>query len=94
MKCAQSSSSGTSSDTASTISNNENLEAESAIWAGQRQPEMADALVTLQTFPPTYDVDVLARELEASNAELQVSNGDWNGALSWATCSNGEPPCF
>ena len=47
--------SGTSSDTASTISNNENLEAESANWSGQHQPMMADALETLQTLPPTYD---------------------------------------
>jgi len=31
---------------------------------------MADALETLQTLPPTYDVDVLVRELEASKAEL------------------------
>ena len=63
----------TSSDTASTISNNENLEAESAIWAGQHQPEMADALETLQTLPPTYYVDVLVRESEASKAELSQS---------------------
>ena len=62
LKCTQSSSSGTSSDTASTISNNENLEAESAIWSGQHQPVLADALETLQTLPPTYDVDVLVRE--------------------------------
>ena len=73
LKCAQSSSSGTSSDTASTMSNNKNLEAESAIWAGHHQPEMADALETLQTLPPTYDVDVLVRELEASKAELSKS---------------------
>jgi len=69
LKCAQSSNSGTSSDTASTISNNENLEAESAIWAGQHQPEMTDALETLQTLPPTYDVDVLVR----AKAELSKS---------------------
>jgi len=73
LKCTQSSSSGTSSDNASTISNNENLEAESAIWAGQHQSVMADALETLQTLPPTYDVDVLVRELEASKAELTKS---------------------
>ena len=63
----------TSSDTASTISNNENLEAESAIWSGQHQPVLADALETLQTFAPTYDVDVLVRELEVSKAELTES---------------------
>jgi len=57
-------SSGTSSDTASTISNNENLEAESAIWAGQHRPEMAAALETLQTPPPTYDIDALVRKLD------------------------------
>ena len=66
-------SSGTSSDTASTISNNENLEAESAIWAGQHRPEMAAALETLQTPPPTYDIDALVRKLEASTAELTKS---------------------
>jgi len=60
---------GTSSDTASTISNNENLEAESAIWAGQHQPVMADALETLQS----YDIDALVCELEASKAELTKS---------------------
>ena len=65
--------SGTSSDTASTISNNENLEAESANWSGQHQPVMADALETLQTLAPTHDVDVLERELEASKAELTKS---------------------
>jgi len=73
LKCTQSLISGTSSDTASTISYNENLEAESAIWSGQHQPVMADALETLQTLPPTYDVDVLVRELEASKAELTKS---------------------
>ena len=69
LKCTESSSSGTSSDTASTISNNENLEADSAIWAGQHQPVIADALETLQTLPPTYDVDVLVR----AKAELSKS---------------------
>ena len=73
LKFTQSSSSGTSSDTASTISNNKNLEAESAIWSGQHQPVMADALETLQTLPPIYDVDVLVREMEASKAELTKS---------------------
>ena len=34
---------------------------------------MADALETLQTLPPTYDVEVLVRELEASKAELTKS---------------------
>ena len=34
---------------------------------------LADALETLQTLPPTYDVDVLVRDLEASNAELSKS---------------------
>jgi len=34
---------------------------------------MADALETLQTLPPTYDIDVLVRELEASKAELTKS---------------------
>jgi len=67
------------------MSNDENLEAESAIWSGQHQSVMADALETLQIFPPTCDVDVCVRELETSKAELtksrmvierQVSNGD------------------
>jgi len=64
---------GTSSDTTSTISNDENLEAESAIWAGQHQPVMAAALETLQTPPPTYDIDALVRELKAFKAELTKS---------------------
>ena len=34
---------------------------------------MADALETLQTLPPTYDIDALVRELEASKAELTKS---------------------
>jgi len=34
---------------------------------------MADALETLQNLPPTYDVDVLVRELEASKAVLTKS---------------------
>jgi len=34
---------------------------------------MADALETLQTLPPTYDIDVLVHELEASKAELTKS---------------------
>jgi len=73
LTCTQGLSSGTSSDTASTKSNNENLEAESAIWAGQHQPVMTDALETLQTLAPTYDIDALVRELEASKAELTKS---------------------
>ena len=73
LTCTQGLSSGTSSDTASTISNNENLEAESTIWAGQHQPVMAAALETLQTPPPTYDIEALVRELDASKAELTKS---------------------
>jgi len=86
LKCAQSSSSGTSSDTASTISNNENLEAESAIWVGQHQPEMADALETLQTLPPTYNVDVLVRELESSKAELSSCKPPARRRAAWCGC--------
>ena len=80
LKCAQSSSSCTSSDTASTIRNNEILEAESAILAGQHQPEMTDELETLQTLPPTYNVDELVRIGVFKSWTEQVSNGDWNAA--------------
>jgi len=73
LMCAQGLSLGTSSDSASTISSNDNFQNESAIWAGEPRPEMAAAMETLLAPPSTYDIDALVRKLEASKAELNKS---------------------